>query len=97
LIDILADKSKANLLNPDFDKDVWELYNINEDFNERKDLAKKYPEKLAELKKLFDEQAKKNNLYPLIDWSDVRLKRIHKTTATEGGQSSAQSSSKANK
>ncbi|HSD05767.1 arylsulfatase [Flavobacterium sp.] len=80
---ILADKSQTNPLIPDFDKDVWELYNINEDFNERKDLAKKHPEKLAELKKLFDEQAKKNNLYPLIDWSDVRLKRIHKTKAEE--------------
>ncbi len=55
----------------DFDKDVWELYNLNEDFNERNDLAKKNPQKLAELKALFDEEAKKNNLYPLIDWQDV--------------------------
>ena len=80
----LVDKSKVGLLNADFDKDVWELYNINEDFNERKDLAKKYPEKLAELKKLFDEQAKKNNLYPLIDWSDVYQRKIHQTPATDG-------------
>ncbi|RVT78705.1 arylsulfatase [Flavobacterium sufflavum] len=80
----LNDKTKLNALNADFDKDVWELYNINEDFNERKDLAKKYPEKLAELKKLFDEQAKKNNLYPLIDWSDVYQRRIHQTPGTEG-------------
>ncbi|MBF4472380.1 arylsulfatase [Flavobacterium sp. HJJ] len=92
----LADKSKANLLNADFDKDVWELYNINEDFNERKDLAKKYPEKLAELKKLFDEQAKKNNLYPLIDWSDVYQRKIHQTKGTEG-QSAAELLYKANK
>jgi len=80
----LNDKTKAAVLNTDYDKDVWELYNINEDFNERKDLAKKYPEKLAELKKLFDEQAKKNNLYPLIDWSDVYQRKIHQTPATEG-------------
>ena len=60
-----------------FDVDVWELYNLNEDFNERNDLSKKNPEKLAELKKLFDEQAHKNNLYPLIDWYDVYNKRIH--------------------
>ncbi|UAY52039.1 arylsulfatase [Ferruginibacter albus] len=65
----IADKS--------FDEDVWELYNLNEDFNERVDLAKKYPEKLAELKKVFDEQAQKNHLYPLIDWYDVYNKRIH--------------------
>jgi len=59
------------------DDDVWELYNLNEDFNERIDLAKKYPEKLTELKKIFDEQAEKNHLYPLIDWYDVYNKRIH--------------------
>lgn len=65
----IADKS--------FDEDVWELYNLNEDFNERVNLASKYPEKLKELKKVFDEQAEKNHLYPLIDWYDVNNKRIH--------------------
>ena len=63
----------------DFNKDVWELYNLNEDFTENTDLAAKYPEKLAELKKVFDEQAKKNNIYPLIDWEDVFKGRIHHT------------------
>jgi arylsulfatase A-like enzyme len=67
----------------DWDKDVWELYNLNEDFNERVDLAKKYPAKLEELKKLFDIQAKKNNLYPLIDWQDVFQRKIHNTAATK--------------
>ncbi|WP_300603434.1 arylsulfatase [Niabella sp.] len=61
-----------------WEKDVWELYNLDEDFNERVNLAKKYPEKLEALKKLFDQQAEKNNLYPLIDWEDVYEKRIHK-------------------
>jgi arylsulfatase A-like enzyme len=60
-----------------FDTDVWELYNLNEDFNERNNLAQKHPEKLAELKKLFDEQAKENNVYPLIDWQDVLGRKIH--------------------
>jgi arylsulfatase A-like enzyme len=59
-----------------YDNDVWELYNLNEDFNETVDLAKKYPEKLIELKKAFDEQAKKNNVYPFIDWDDVVKKRL---------------------
>lgn len=67
-----------------FDTDVWELYNLNEDFNERVNLAKKYPEKLEELKKLFDEQAKENNVYPLIDWQDVYGRRIHNTGADKG-------------
>ena len=50
-----------------FDKDVWELYNRNEDFSESDDLAAKYPEKLEELKKLWDEEAWRNNIYPLYD------------------------------
>jgi len=67
----------------DWDKDVWELYNLNDDFNERIDLAKKYPEKLEALKKLFDEQAARNNIYPLIDWQDVFQRKIHNTAATK--------------
>ncbi|MGC4231830.1 MAG: arylsulfatase [Niabella sp.] len=50
-----------------FSDDVWELYNLNEDFNERIDLAKKFPEKLKELQAVFDEEAKKYNVYPLHD------------------------------
>ena len=60
-----------NIAPGDYSKDVWMLYNLNEDFNERIDLAKKHPEKLAELKALFDATAVKYNMYPLIDWSDV--------------------------
>ncbi|HRH51275.1 MAG TPA: arylsulfatase [Panacibacter sp.] len=52
----------------------WQLYNLNEDFNERIDLAAKYPDKLKELKALFDDQATKNRLYPLITWDDVNDK-----------------------
>lgn len=62
----------------DFDKDEWELYDLTTDFNERINLAAKYPEKLKELKGLFDEEARKNNVYPLIDWEDVLKQRIHK-------------------
>jgi arylsulfatase A-like enzyme len=61
----------------DYDKDVWELYNLNDDPTERIDLAKKYPEKLAELKALFDEDATKYHVYPFIDWDDVFHLRIH--------------------
>ncbi|WP_207534134.1 arylsulfatase [Desertivirga arenae] len=57
----------------DFNKDVWELYNLNDDFNERINLASKYPEKLKELQGLFDQEAKKYNVYPLKDFSQVDL------------------------
>ncbi|WPV67178.1 arylsulfatase [Chitinophaga sp. LS1] len=60
-----------------FEDDTWALYNLNEDFNERVDLAKKYPEKLEELKKLFEIQATVNRLYPFIDTYDRNNKLIH--------------------
>jgi hypothetical protein len=56
-----------------FDKDVWELYNLNEDFSETENLAEKNPEKLEELKKEWDAQAWKNNVYPLNDDVNSRL------------------------
>jgi arylsulfatase A-like enzyme len=62
-----------------FDAEVWELYDLKTDFNERINLASKYPDKLKELQALYDDQAKKNNIYPFIDWEDVTKGRIHKT------------------
>jgi hypothetical protein len=56
-----------------FEKDVWELYNLNEDFSETENLAASNPEKLEELKKLWDEQAWKNNVYPLYDDPATRI------------------------
>lgn len=53
----------------DFSKDVWELYNLNEDFNERTNLASKNPKKLKELQAVFDQQAKKHHVYPLKDFT----------------------------
>src|ERR1700756_3000119 len=44
-----------------FDENPWSLFNLNEDYTERVDLAKKYPEKLAELRALFDAQATEHN------------------------------------
>ena len=46
-------------------KDKWELYHITRDFSEAADLAGKDPKRLAELQKVFDEQAKANKVYPL--------------------------------
>jgi arylsulfatase A-like enzyme len=37
-----------------FEDDVWELYNLNEDFSESVNLADQYPEKLEELKQRWD-------------------------------------------
>jgi len=60
-----------------FEDDVWELYNVKEDFSESTDLAAKYPDKLEELKKLFDQEAMKNNVYPLYDDMIQRMAKIN--------------------
>lgn len=52
-----------------FDADVWELYDLNTDFNERNNVAAKNPAKLKELQSDFDSLAKLYNIYPLKDWS----------------------------
>jgi len=61
-----------------FDENAWELYNLNDDYTERIDLAKKYPEKLTELKALFEKQAREHHLYPFITWDDVFRGKIHR-------------------
>jgi arylsulfatase A-like enzyme len=66
-----------------FDENAWELYNLNEDYTERIDLAKKYPEKLTALKAEFEEQAKSHHLYPYITWDDVLNGRIHRTPGSK--------------
>lgn len=50
----------------DPDKDKWELYNLDDDYSQSTDLAAKHPEKLAELKKLFWEEAARNHVTPLM-------------------------------
>lgn len=44
----------------------WELYNLNEDYSQSTNVADKYPEKLAEMKALFDSEARRNQVYPLL-------------------------------
>ena len=51
----------------DFAKDKWELYHIEDDFSEGRDLAAQFPEKLRELQDLFFAEAAKNNVLPLDD------------------------------
>ena len=54
----------------DPDKAPWELYKIDEDFSQAKDLAQKYPEKLRQLQDLWWVEAAKYNVLPL-DWRAV--------------------------
>lgn len=50
-----------------FDDNDWTLYNIEEDFSQANDLSQAHPEKLEELIALFDQEAEKNNVFPLDD------------------------------
>jgi hypothetical protein len=45
--------------------DVWELYNLNEDFSQANDLAAQEPERLKNMQALFLEQAKENKNLPI--------------------------------
>ena len=47
------------------EKDVWELYNLNEDWSQANDLAAKMPEKLAAMKNLFLVESTKNKNLPI--------------------------------
>ena len=55
----------SGLMNWEPEKEEWELYNLNEDYSQSKNLAKVNPEKLAELKELFDKEATENLVYPI--------------------------------
>ncbi len=43
----------------------WELFDLANDWAQANDVAAKHPEKLAELKKIFDQEAQKYQVYPL--------------------------------
>jgi len=49
----------------DSTKDVWELYNIKEDYSQYNNIAAKNPAKVKELQELFSQQAKDNKDYPI--------------------------------
>ena len=50
-----------------FQEEEWQLYNIEDDFSLVNDLAADNPEKLQEMKDLFEKEAIANNAYPLDD------------------------------
>ncbi|MDF2694013.1 MAG: arylsulfatase [Labilithrix sp.] len=53
--------------NPDYEHDRWQLFDLGRDPNETNDLSKSEPQKLADLKSMFDEEAEAHHVYPLSD------------------------------
>ena len=75
---IVADGWKAvtlHLPRTTMDQDVWELYDLNNDFSETNDLAAVNPDKLRELEALWWEEAAKYKVLPVDDGSGSRLRR----------------------
>jgi len=62
-----------NSISTSLKDDVWELYNINEDFSEANNLAASNPDKLKELQKAFEDEAIKNHVYPIDDRRSERF------------------------
>lgn len=56
-----------------FDDDKWELYHIDEDFSECRDLAEQYPEKKRRLIELWWAEAEKYQVLPLDDRTNERF------------------------
>jgi len=52
--------------NPDpLNNQVFQLYNLNDNFNQSEDIAAKHPEKVKAMRKMFLEEAKKYQVLPL--------------------------------
>jgi arylsulfatase A-like enzyme len=68
----------VNIGSASFDDDVWELYDLRDDFSQGVDLAGQQPGKLRELQDLFMAEAAKHNVFPLddrfIERADPRLR-----------------------
>ncbi len=58
---------------PALSEDVWELYNVEKDFSQADNLAAANPEKLEEMKEVFEEEALKNHVYPIDDRRSERF------------------------
>lgn len=52
---------------PPVAEDVWELYNVEEDFSQGRDLASERPDKLKELQAVFTKEAIRNRVFPIDD------------------------------
>jgi arylsulfatase len=64
-----------------FDRDHWELYHVDEDRSESRNLAEKEPAKLKELIVAWFDEAEKNHVLPLDDRTPIELLTIqHPTT-----------------
>lgn len=62
----------------------WELYNVEEDFSQAKNVAAAHPEKLRELQRLFYIEAVKHDVLPLDNSKVERLDVQNRPSLTRG-------------
>ncbi|MEM7462564.1 MAG: arylsulfatase [Pseudomonadota bacterium] len=67
-----------------FENNLWELYNIEQDFSQARNLADEQPEKLAELQEIFEQEAAKFNVFPLDDRFTERATDPERPSLTKG-------------
>lgn len=62
----------------------WELYHVAEDYSAAENLVTRNPDKLKELQAVFDQEAKKYNVYPLDASLASRLDPASRPSLTRG-------------
>jgi arylsulfatase A-like enzyme len=62
----------------------WELYHVDQDFSEAKDLAKSMPDKLKQMQDIFYEQAARYHVLPLENDRVMRLNPANRPSLSEG-------------
>jgi arylsulfatase A-like enzyme len=65
-----------------FDQDKWELYDLTKDFSQANDLAAANPQRLKELQAIFDQEARRFNVYPLDDRFAERVVNPNRPSVT---------------
>jgi arylsulfatase A-like enzyme len=59
------DVSGNNVSRKTNDQQTWDLYHLADDYSQAHNVAAKFPEKLEQLKRLFDQEARRNQVYPI--------------------------------
>jgi hypothetical protein len=66
------------------DGERWELYRVDSDFSQADDVAAQYPDKLRELRAIFDREARAFGVYPLSDQTTLRALPHNRPSLLEG-------------
>ncbi len=63
----VADEERFLEGSRDFDQDRWELFALGDDFAEARDVAAQHPDVLARLQDVWQGEAERNQVFPLVD------------------------------